>query len=184
MRKILLTSSAFDNKRIGDIFLTLSGKKPDEIRVLFVPTAAIHPVAILMLSKRMESLLSIGIPVQNITVYDLHRKLTFDNLCNYDAILFSGGDDQYLLQRIYENQFHIPLTRFINRGGIYVGVSGGSIIATNKTPEHLGFVNCTLGVHHPEGTAPGVIDITKCPHIDITDNQALLLHDSEYKIVE
>ena len=40
MRKILLTSAGF-NKRFKELFLEQIGKHPDDIKILFVPTASI-----------------------------------------------------------------------------------------------------------------------------------------------
>jgi len=50
VRKILLTSAGFENKEIGvenktigNAFLSLVGKEPKNINVIFIPTAAFTP---------------------------------------------------------------------------------------------------------------------------------------------
>lgn len=49
VRKILLTSAGFETKAISDAFLSFVGIEPKEIKVLFIPTAAIFPAAIAVL---------------------------------------------------------------------------------------------------------------------------------------
>lgn len=46
MRKILLTSNGFENPRLAEKFIELVGKRPEDMRCLFIPTAAIDVAAI------------------------------------------------------------------------------------------------------------------------------------------
>ena len=41
--KVLLTSAGFENKRIEETFLALTGKEPEDIKAVFIPAAAIDP---------------------------------------------------------------------------------------------------------------------------------------------
>ena len=184
MKKALLTSAGFENNNIKKIFLELIDKKTECIKALFIPTAAINADAIAVLPKCMNDLLNAGILKENIVVFDLHCELAYEELCKYDAIYFCGGSTKYLLNRINDTHFYIPLKRFIDNGGVYVGVSAGSCIAANNIPDNLGLINCTLSVHTQEGTKVGKIDISQCPHIHLTDNQAILIRDDNYFIVE
>ena len=184
MRKILLTSAGFENHRLKEIFLELVAKKPEDIHTLFIPTAAINPDAIAMLPKCMDDLLNAGVLAQNITVFDLHCGLAYEELQKYDAIYFCGGNSAYLLQRINATQFHVPLKRFVESGRVYIGVSAGSIIATNNLPNNLGLMNCTLTVHVSNGSPIGPVDPSECSHIDLTDKQAILIRGDTCQIVE
>ena len=47
----------------------------------------------------------------------------------YDAIYFCGGSPEYLMKRIRRVRLAAPLRQFTEEGGVYVGVSAGSIIA-------------------------------------------------------
>jgi peptidase E len=67
MRKILLTSSGFENQRIMALFRGLLDREPGETKALFIPTAAIDAGAIAVLPKCMNDLLNAGIPPENIT---------------------------------------------------------------------------------------------------------------------
>lgn len=184
MRKILLTSAGFENKVIGGIFHELVEKKPEKIKALFIPTAAINPDAIKVLPKCLDDLLNAGVLSENIKVFDLHCRRSYEELCKFDTIYVCGGDTEYLLQRINDSDFNISLKQFVDNGGVYVGVSAGSIVGANNLPDNLGFINCTLGVHVLEGSKIGEIDTSLCPHIDLTDNQAILIKGDKYLIVE
>lgn len=184
MRKILLTSAGFDNKDIEKVFLGLIGKRPEEIKALFIPTAAIYPDAIAVLPKCMHDLLDAGVPKGNVVVFDLHRSMSFEELSSFDTIYFCGGDPSYLMDRINDTQFNVAVKQYVDNGGVYVGVSAGSMVAAKNLPDSLGFVNCILSVHVSEGSKAGEIDTTGCPHIELTDGQAILIHDKRCTIVE
>lgn len=184
MRKILLTSAGFENKAIEKIFLELIGKKPEEIKALFIPTAAVYPDAIAVLPKCLDDLLNAGILPNNITVFDLHCGMNFEELSQYDTVYFCGGDPQYLLNRINDTYFNNTLKQYVDNGGVYVGVSAGSIVAAQDLPDNLGYINCTLSVHVSQGSKAGMIDTSSCPHIELTNDQAILIDGDKYSVVE
>ena len=183
-RKILLTSAGFDNPKIGKLFLELVGKPPEEINALFIPTAAIFPDAIAVLPKCMDDLLNLNIPAENITVFDLHRSLTSTEMNAFDAVYFTGGSPQYLLERINKIGFSAPLHEFVNKGGVYVGVSAGSIVAAGNLPDNLEYLNATLNVHMQAGAPAGIFDNESVTHIDLTNMQTVLIRGDVYEIVE
>ncbi len=177
MRKILLTSSGFETERIVEIFHDLLEVEPANVRALFIPTAALNPTGegIEVLHKCLEDLLNAGIPRENINVFDLHRPVESEELDAYDTIYVTGGMTQYLLDRINATGFQGPLRRFVDRGGVYVGVSAGSIVAANNLPGNLGYINCTLAVHTRTGTASGVVDTSGNPHIELTGENVIVI---------
>jgi len=183
VRKILLTSAGFETKTISDTFLSLIGKEPTDIKVLFIPTAAIFPAAIEVLPKCLDDLLKIGIPAANIKIFDLHRSLTTGEMSEYDAIYFTGGSPQYLLERINDTGFYKPLGEFISKGGAYVGVSAGAVIGAGNLPNNLGYLKATISVHMQEGMEDGVFDNDAITHIDLKNDKAVLIYDQQYKII-
>lgn len=184
MRKILLTSSGFENQRIMALFRGLLDREPGETKALFIPTAAIDAGAIAVLPKCMNDLLNAGIPPENITVFDLHRNMPYEELSQYDVVYFTGGNPGYLLQRINETGFNRSLELFLDSGGVYVGVSAGSIVATRNLPGNLGYIDCTLAVHRQIGTKGGRIDTSSCPHIELTGNNVILIVGDDCQVVE
>lgn len=184
MRKLLLTSAGFETERILNIFHGLFDKKPIEIKALFIPTAANFPDAVAVLPKCMNDLLKAGIPSENISVFDLHRNMEIGELSKYDVVYFTGGSPQYLLERINNTGFNKLLIEYINNGGVYIGVSAGSMVATNNLPDSLKLINCRLDVHKQSGTKAGRINVSENPHIDLTDDSAILILDDNYEVVK
>jgi dipeptidase E len=99
------------------------------------------------------------------------------------VIYFTGGHSRYLLDRINDTGFNKPLGEFVDNGGVYVGVSAGSIIATNEFPDSLKLINCTLSVHADNGTKTGDIEVYAHPHIDLKDGNAIFILGDKYQIV-
>ena len=184
MRKILLTSSGFETARIMDVFLSLLPKATDNARTLFITAAANNPDAIEVLPKCLDDLLNAGIRRENITVFDLHRNMTDDELQQFDAVYFTGGSTKYLLQRINDTGFRETLGRFVDGGGVYVGVSAGSVVAANNLPDNLGYLGCELRVHAQSGTKAGKINFTENLQIHLTGECAVLITDECAEVFE
>ncbi|MCL2072253.1 MAG: peptidase E [Oscillospiraceae bacterium] len=183
MKKMILSSAGFETQAIRNAFLEFVGKNPQEIHALWIPTAANSPAAIAVLPGCMNDLLDIGIPAENIKIFDLHRAMTFEELSAFDAVYFTGGSPQYLLERINDTGFCKPLCEFAENGGVYVGVSAGSIVAAGNLPNNLGYLKATLNVHLESGTVPGVFDNVLVSQIDLTDKTAVVIHGDLYEII-
>lgn len=182
MKKILLTSAGFENVRIREKFLEYLDKNPDDAKVLFITTAAVNPVAVRILTKCLGDLTSAGIKDENITVYDMHKLISKEEILIYDAIYVCGGDTNYLMDRVNELHFNEVLNYYAKNGGIYIGVSAGSLIASNEYPNGLKFLSNNLGVHSESGSKPGnIVDTSK---IYLTDKQAICIEDNGKYIIE
>jgi len=184
MKRLILTANGLENKNIGKAFLNIVKKEPKNIKAVFVPTAANNAGAIEVLPKCLHDLLDLGILENNIFVYDLHYKMEYEELSGYDTIYFCGGSTAYLLKRINETGFKTPLQEFINKGGIYIGVSAGSIIAADNLPENLGYLSCKLDVHGKEGINVGKFEPTEYTHIRLPDYRAIIIQDNNYEVIE
>ncbi|GHV38399.1 hypothetical protein FACS189490_00260 [Clostridia bacterium] len=183
MRKILLTSAGFETRVISDAFLRLVGKEPIAIKALFIPTAANNADAIEVLPKCMNDLLKVGILKDNINVFDLHRSLSETEMNKFDMVYFTGGSPQYLLKRINETGFSIPLNKFVDNGGVYIGVSAGAVICAANFPNNLCYLKSTLNVHMQDGMADGVFDNQAAVHIDLKNDRAVLIFGEMYRII-
>ncbi len=184
MKNIILTSAGFDNKKIRDKFLELVNVPNEKIKVVFIPTAAIteRQKSIIPLCK--NDLLNAGILENNIFTYNLDSIIDVEEICEFDAIYVCGGSIQYLLNKMIEVKFHIPLEKFLNNGGVYVGVSAGSIVLAKNTSDSLGYLNCKLSVHEKDGAECGYLDTSTCSNIKLTDNQAIIVVDNQVSIIE
>ncbi|MEG2290371.1 MAG: Type 1 glutamine amidotransferase-like domain-containing protein [Clostridium sp.] len=184
MQKLMLTSTGFTNKNIEKTFLELVDMPIDKIKSIFIPTAAITEGAKMWLPECKNHLLSAGILEEHIVIYDLDRIMSCDEICNYNVIYVCGGDPQHLLNKMNEAKFDTPLKRFLDMGGVYIGVSAGSIVASQNLSKNLGYINCILSVHAEEGSECGYIKTNNCPNIKLTDNQAIIIRDNEMVIIE
>lgn len=183
--KVLLTSAGFENKRIEETFLALTGKEPEDIKAVFIPAAAIDADAIEVLPKCLHDLLDCGIPKDNIRVYDLHADMSREELMGYDAVYVCGGNTEYLLERINEKGFRNTLLFFIKQGGVYVGVSAGSLAAAGNLKGSLGILECPVRVHCEKGMKAGPADVENCGEIQIDNRQAILVSDRQnVRIIE
>lgn len=182
--KVLLTSAGFENPRVAARFLALAGKPAAELRVVFVPTAANNPGAIMMLPKCMNDLLGLGIPGESILVHDLHRRLRPSELRNYDAVYVCGGSTDYLVERINRSGSKGPLLRFIRSGGVYVGVSAGSCAAAGNAKTGLGLLKNVLHVHCEEGDVLGPLDPASAKPLSLTDRRAIVFDGGGAEVIE
>ena len=184
MKKIILTSAGFENKLIEQKFLGMLNKPSNEIRALWIPTAAIDDDAKAVLPKCMNDLLNAGILIENIKVYNLDYIMQYEEMASFEAVYVCGGNSRYLLDKMYEASFVTLLKKYINHGGIYIGVSAGSCICVNGYEDNLGFLPCTISVHCREGNIAGALDLNHCSHINLADNQAIIIENENSYILE
>lgn len=182
MRKILLTSTGFENKNIENKFLELLNKKTDEAKVLFIITAAIDSDAVRILSKCLDDLTNCGIKDENIAIYDLHRTMLEEELNKFDAIYVCGGSTKHLVSRMEEIDFKKTVDKYLENGGIYIGVSAGSVCASGKYENGLGFIKNILDVHCDIGTKLGKIE--NDDKIQLTNSQAIYINDEGLYVIE
>ena len=199
-QNVLLTDSgwhsSFDNfsentvkKNILNQFYDMLGKPVAQAKVLFIPTAANSDESRPAAGSCFADLLSAGILPNNIKVYDIDGSLSLEKALEYDVIYFTGGDTDYLLQRIKETRFDNIIKEMVYANKVYVGTSAGSLIASpnigdpyDKKTAGLCLIHAYLSFHCPEGTKPKT-DLP-LPHIPLTSDQALAVTWDGYKMIE
>ena len=179
--RLILSSAGLENEVLQSQFLKLLNKDVKDVHPLFIPTAAIDPGAIAVLPKCMNDLLKCGIPEENITVFDLHRSMTLEELKQYDLVYLTGGRTSYLLQRINATGFRDTLLEYIQMDGLVLGVSAGSIIFANNLENNLGLLDAKLDVHCQTGEKPGQLEMKE--YIQLTNDCALLLDGEKITVI-
>ena len=174
--RVLLTSAGLETTEIKKYFIDMIGKDMSLVKALFIPTAAINAGAIEVLPKCMNDLLKCGIQDNNIKVYDLHTGMTTEELMQYDVVYICGGETYYLLERINETVFNKSLMEYIQKDGVVIGVSAGSLIFANNIPDNLGLVDTKLDVHMAEGEKCGKVEYPLKDNIRLTNTCALAIH--------
>lgn len=182
MKNILLTSTGLTNRHIKEKFLGLLNKDINKSKALFVITAAIDPDAIRMLPTCLDNLTECGIIDQNITVYNMHELLNEEEILKYDIIYVCGGETKYLVKRMNEINFKQIIDRFVDNGGIYLGVSAGAVCAGSTYEGGLGLIRNKIKVHCESGSNNG--EIIDDNEIFLTNDQAIYIDDNNMTIFD
>lgn len=143
MKKILLTSNGLSTSEIKEAFHEMTGNDMKNIRVLFIPTASRTEEELVYVRKTYEELLTAGIMPEHITAFDIDKCLE-DREC-YDPYAFEcfvvcGGNTYYLLSKLKESGFLDKISKAVEKGVLYVGVSAGSVIASPSI-DHISFLD-------------------------------------------
>jgi len=182
LKKLILTSAGFDNRKIGDKFIELIEKKPNMIKVLFIPTAAVTESQKDIIPLCKNELIDIGVHETHITSYDFEQPMTLDEMLVFDAIYVCGGSTKFLLKKM--NNGYLPLENYLNQGGVYLGVSAGSIAMTTTHENGLGYIDCHFKVHQTVGTPNGILDLTEVKTIMLTDDQAIVVINQSVQVFQ
>ncbi|MDB5188072.1 MAG: hypothetical protein JWO50_592 [Candidatus Kaiserbacteria bacterium] len=128
--KLLLTSAGITNQSIADSLIDLVGKKVEDIKIGFIPTAAnIEKGNKDWFIRQFIDLYAYGftwIDIVDISIPEIDWKNRF---AETDVIMVSGGNTFYLLEQIRKAGFAEWL-KTIQDTKVYVGISAGSIVAT------------------------------------------------------
>lgn len=180
MKRLLLTSTGFENPEFARLFLREAGIPAEKIKALFIPTAAVDEEAKAMLPKCYADLTGCGILPENITVYGLDRKLDESEISSYNVIYVCGGSSGYLLERMNSIGFSGILETAFRHNVIYIGVSAGSVVCGSNFEHNLGFVDKNIRVHMETGyIGSDRIDLTNSQAIWICENDMTILPKQE-----
>ena len=105
-----------------------------------------------------------------------------DELKTFDAMYVCGGSTKHLVSRMAEINFKKVVDKYLDNGGIYIGVSAGSVCASGKYINGLGFIKNVLDVHCDVGTNNGKIENDE--KIFLTNNQAIYIDGNGIEIFE
>ena len=126
MKKLFLSSYFVF---VSDLLLPLLSKKPTELTLAFIPTAAdLYPIKpwfyLDKLKLKMMGFSMIDIDLKNKTSEQLYEELK-----HVDVIFVSGGNTYYLLEKAQKSGFLEIVKRLVPRGVVYIGSSAGSALA-------------------------------------------------------
>ena len=127
--KLLLTSGGLTNKSISDALFDLVGKKPEDIKLCFIPTAATVEVGdkdwfindLKNIDKQgfdSVSIVDIGAVPENIWRPQMEEA---------DVLFFSGGNTYHLMEWINKSGLVKLLPEYL-KTKVWVGISAGSMV--------------------------------------------------------
>lgn len=182
-KHILLTSTGFTNKKFEKLFINNIRKPINKVRVIFVPTAAIDKESKSILPECKKDLTNAGVLKQNIITYDLDYLMDINELSTFDAIYFCGGSENHLMKAINKIGFKKPLLNAINDSLFFIGVSAGSMIASNSVKNNLGIIPNKLEPHCEKDITPDGPLPPRNIQINLSDDQAVWITNNESVII-
>ncbi|MBN1624456.1 MAG: Type 1 glutamine amidotransferase-like domain-containing protein [Clostridia bacterium] len=180
--KLFLTSAGFDNRLLVDEFFKLTDKTGKSLKALFIPTALNTPEMREAIPVFMEDLYCLGITDENITVYDLEESF-LGEISDFDVMLFTAGNPDFLMERINSVGFKKSIDEFLEKDGIYIGISAGSDIVAANIKNGLGYINTIIECHAKNGKPAGILNIEAIDKVLLTDNQALVINGYHSEVI-
>ena len=200
--KLFLTSAGLPPETTP-YFLELLEKDPKGIKLCFIPTASDLEEDKNYVEKDRKRLFELGFDIMEVDIKKEDENSLKEKFKDVEIVYVEGGNTFYLLKYIRESGFLNALKPFLEKGGIYVGVSAGSYIscptieaANWKYADRniVGLKDLTalnlvpfLIIAHFEEKYRSIIEKaasqTKYPIIAINDEQAVLVKDNDTKIV-
>lgn len=125
--KIILTSSGLTSEKLKRKFIKLIDKPINQNKFLLM-FGVRNNEELKYVNESEQELIRLGINKNNITRVNFAKEVDLSKLNNFNAIYFCGGNTFYILDRIRKTKLDSLIKDFINKEGLYVGVSAGSII--------------------------------------------------------
>ena len=158
-RHLFLTSGGL-TESMKTSFFNIIGKCPEEVKILYIPTAGIETDSAREgIAICLHELSVMGICTENIFVYNLElilskgykrtysayvtdahmasRLMTPEELKGFDAVFVGGGDSAVLCREMVRTGFDRVLEQAIDDGLVYVGISAGSMYAAGNLDDGL-----------------------------------------------
>lgn len=130
--KLLLTSSGITNQSIANALFELTGKKPEDTTVVFIPTASNIETGdkdwLINDLLNLKKLNFKSIEITDISAVD--EEIWKPSVEGVDILFFEGGNTYHLMQWLNKSGLAKMLPELL-KDKVYVGVSAGSMV-TNK----------------------------------------------------
>lgn len=209
--KLLLTSGGITNQAIADAMFELVGKKPQEITLAFIPTAAnVDKSDKAWFINDLQNIKKQNLKyIDIVDISALPKENWLPRLESVDVLFFSGGNSSHLMNWMKKSRLSELLPKLLETK-VYVGISAGSIVTnpslalSNKdkkiyyeeefsyrSEEGLGFVDFYFRPHYnspdfPHAKEEHVAEIAKETNGKIyalDDQSAMKVVDGEIEII-
>ena len=182
-------------------------ESPDKLAVAFIPTAADPYKDKWFVDEDRNKLKEKGFSVKDVDINGKTEQELLEELKDADIIFVAGGNTFYLLEKARESGFDKIVKELVQKGVIYVGSSAGATLAgpniepvkpfddpseapSLKSFDGLNLVDFIILPHFEEKNKKEYGEIIReysekgYKLITLTDNQAVVVEDEEFKIVE
>ncbi len=207
MKLFLASYSPCANEVLGKAFLELLSKPVNQNKLLMLSMETTSDFYKKYLETDRQWYIKQGFQERNVSILNLKTDAipSFEDL---DVLHMWGGNTWHYLKRIREMGLAPRIREFIERGGVYVGTSAGSMLMCPDVDARLTPDPNDIGLVDVSGF--GYIDFNIIPHWDslgslglssslidymryvwetgkrvvpLTDNQAVRVLDNEVKII-
>lgn len=205
MKKLFLTSAGLPEET-RNIFLEFFGKNPKQSKVVFIPTAADPEENKSYLDRDKKNLQKIGFEIKDVDLKNENKQFLLEKMSDCDIIFVEGGNTYYLLEQVRKSGFDKVVSKLLDRGKIYVGVSAGSYIVCptieaagwkRTDPDKnvveiedltaLNLVPFIITAHYNREkyrvAVEGGVAKIKYPVVALYDTQAVQVEGDKYKVV-
>ena len=200
--KLLLTSGGLTTDILQETLRNLLTKPPEENKVLIIELDWGDEDYPKILEATKQQLIKTGISPSNLTLYDLSSDNPPPNINYYDVLMIFGGNHFHYMKRIRELRLVQDIRDFIEREGVYIGVSGGSAMMAPDLDDGLSQTKNDIGLEDLSGF--GYVDFYVVSHWDwredkkemltyswesgkhmipLTDQQGILVIDNDFDII-
>lgn len=188
---------------VKDEILKILPKSPQEIKIAHIITASNVDENPDYVREEEKAFQEVGFQYENISLENKAADELRELFADKDVVYVQGGNTFYLLKHVRLSGFETVVKEFIERGGIYIGASAGTVIAA-PTIEIAGWegidkndvgledltamklIGFHIFVHYDESFEDLVREETSytfLPVSIITDDQAILVQNDKISLV-
>jgi dipeptidase E len=126
------------------------------------------------IDKDRDILTHMGFHYTELDIANTPTEQLAESLDNIDLVYVAGGYTYYLLEQIRTTGFDTILTKFMERGGLYVGASAGALIAGPDIEPCSSLDDPKYGPSLKSSKGLGLIDIVPMPHYDMSERNSAI----------
>jgi len=199
--KLLLTSAGLSTEKLQEAFKKLLVRPIKQNKVVIIAADTTSEIFKDLLKTEKQQLTETGFIQENISIHDLSRDDPL-KVKDFEVIDMFGGNPYHYLKHLRETGLMKDIRAFIDGGGVYIGVSAGSMIMGPGIDGKLSFEVNDVGLKDLRGF--GFVDFYVLPHWDwrgnrwetlchvwvtrrrvvpLTDRQGILVNDCNYEII-
>lgn len=202
-RHLFLTSDGL-TENMKTSFFNIIGKRPEEVKILYIPTAGIETDGAREgIAVCLYELSLMGIRSENILVYNLElilskgykrtysayvtdghilsRLINTEELKEFDAVFVGGGDAAVLCREMVRTGFDCVIEQAVNAGLVYVGISAGSMYAAGNLEDGLNIIPNSI-IPHWNGDKLTNLPIDS-EEIKLADGQAIYVEGNNICLI-
>jgi len=202
--KLFLSSNFY---QVSDLLLPILPKKPCELTIAFIPTAADPYKNKPWMYEDRNKLIEMGFSVVDLDIKNKTKEQLVGLTKDIDIIFVSGGSTCYLLQHVQESGFDEVTKNMVAKDVIYIGSSAGSVL-TCPTIEYIKDLDDKSNVDLNSYKGIGLVNFLILPHYDdvkyiiqyqkimkkwknkkyeirpLKNNQSLIINNDTVKVME